>query len=56
VATAVKVRYEGEEGKRERKREEYQAFVAFRSYYLFESHFCTPGQPHEKGGVENAVG
>jgi transposase len=56
VATAVKVTYEREEGKREWKREEQQAFVAFRKYYRFESHFCTSGQPHEKGGVENAVG
>lgn len=35
---------------------EQQAFVAFRSHYLFESHFCTPGQGHEKGGVEHSVG
>jgi transposase len=56
VATAVQVRYEGAEGKRERMREERQTFVSFRSHYLFESHFCTPGQAHEKGGVENAVG
>lgn len=39
-----------------RTRQEQQAFVAFRSHYLFESHFCTPGQGHEKGGVEHAVG
>lgn len=56
VPTAVKVTYSLEEGKRELKREENQAFIAFRSYYLFESHFCTPSQPHEKGGVENGVG
>jgi len=37
-------------------RQEQQAFVAFRSHYLFESHFCTPGQGHEKGGVEHGVG
>lgn len=37
-------------------REEQRAFVAFRSYYLFASHFCTPGQGHEKGGVESSVG
>jgi transposase len=37
-------------------REEQRAFVAFRSHYLFASHFCTPGQGHEKGGVESAVG
>jgi len=37
-------------------REEQQAFIAFRSHYLFESHFCTPRQGHEKGGVESGVG
>jgi len=37
-------------------RQEQQTFVAFRSHYLFASHFCTPGQGHEKGGVEHAVG
>jgi len=37
-------------------RQEQQTFVVFRSHYLFESHFCTPGQGHEKGGVEHAVG
>jgi hypothetical protein len=56
VATAVNVRYEQEGGKRERKRDESQSFVSFRRYYLFESHFCTPGEAHEKGGVENGVG
>jgi len=35
---------------------EQNAFVAFRSYYLFESHYCTPAQGHEKGGVESDVG
>ena len=38
------------------KRQEQTAFVSFRSHYLFESHFCTPGQGHEKGGVEHGVG
>ncbi len=37
-------------------RQEQEHFVAFRSHYLFESHFCTPGQAHEKGGVEQEVG
>jgi hypothetical protein len=41
---------------RGRRREEQQAFVHFRSHYLFESRFCTPGAGHEKGGVENGVG
>lgn len=39
-----------------RKRQEQQAFIVFRSHYLFESHFCTPGQGHEKGRVEKGVG
>jgi transposase len=37
-------------------RTEQAAFVAFRSHYLFASHYCTPGQAHEKGGVESDVG
>ena len=39
-----------------RNRQEQQAFIVFRSHYLFESHFCTPGQGNEKGGVEDGVG
>ncbi|MBT4638313.1 MAG: IS21 family transposase [Deltaproteobacteria bacterium] len=39
-----------------KKRHEQQSFKKFRSYYLYESRYCTPGQPHEKGGVENDVG
>jgi len=38
------------------KRDEQQAFKTFRSYYLYESRYCNPGQAHEKGGVENDVG
>ncbi len=38
------------------RRQEQEAFKAFRSFYLFESHFCTPAQGHEKGGVESDVG
>jgi transposase len=37
-------------------RQEQQAFIVFRSHYLFESHFCMPGEGHEKGGVEHSVG
>jgi len=37
-------------------RQEQQTFIAFRSHYLFESHYCTPGQAHEKGGVEVDIG
>ena len=39
-----------------KKRKEQRQFIAFRSHYLFESHFCTPGAGHEKGGVESSVG
>ena len=38
------------------RREETERFVAFRSHWRFESAFCTPGEGHEKGGVENEVG
>jgi len=37
-------------------RQEQNSFTAFRSYYLFESNYCTPAQGHEKGGVESDVG
>lgn len=50
LTAAVRVILEG------RVREEQRSFTTFRSHYLFESHFCTPGQGHEKGGVEHAVG
>jgi len=39
-----------------RNRQEQRTFVVFRSHYLFDSHFCTPGKGHEKGGVESDVG
>lgn len=38
------------------KREEQQAFTAFRSHHLFESHFSMPRHPQEQGRVENLVG
>lgn len=38
------------------RREETARFVAFRSHWGFEASFCTPGEGHEKGGVENEVG
>src|SRR5260370_31411726 len=50
LGTAVQILTRG------RVRREQRAFIAFRSYYLFESHFCTPAQGHEKGGVEHSVG
>src|SRR5216684_507098 len=34
------------------QREETTRFIAFRSHWRFESDFCTPGEPHEKGGIE----
>jgi transposase len=37
-------------------REEQAAFVALRSHYLFESHFCNVEEGHEKGLVEGLVG
>lgn len=39
-----------------RSRQEQKSFVLFRSFYVFESRFCTPGKGHEKGRVEDAVG
>jgi transposase len=36
--------------------EEQEAFIAFRSHYLFDSRFCNPREAHEKGLVENLVG
>ena len=50
LTTAVKRVFTG------RTRQEQQAFVLFRSHYLFDSHFCTPAQGHEKGGVEHSIG
>ena len=41
---------------RGRNREEQNALIAFRSHYLFESHFATPAQPQEQGRVESLVG
>ena len=31
-------------------------FKKFRAYYNFTARFCTPGEGHEKGGVEGLVG
>lgn len=39
-----------------KNRKAQERFIAFRGHYLFESHFCTPGEAHEKGGVENSIG
>jgi transposase len=57
LATAVKLALDrGEVTRAGKRRHEQHRFVALRSHYLFESHFCTPHQPHEKGGVEGLVG
>ena len=39
-----------------KNREEQAAWVSFRSHFLFESEYVTPGRGQEKGGVENLVG
>ena len=39
-----------------KKRIEQDNFQKFRAYYTFNSRFCTPGEGHEKGGVEGLVG
>lgn len=58
LATAVKLAMDkGRKGAgKGRKRTENRTFVLFRSHYLFESHFCTPGAGWEKGQVESGVG
>lgn len=38
------------------QREETERFIAFRSHWGFESEFSTPGEGHEKGGVESENG
>jgi hypothetical protein len=38
------------------QREESIRFVAFRSHWGFAAEFCTPGEGHEKGGVEGEGG
>jgi transposase len=38
------------------QREETARFIGFRSHWGFASEFCTPGEGHEKGGVEGEVG
>jgi len=39
-----------------KERKEQESFVRFRSWYTFESRFCSPGRGSEKGGVEGLVG
>lgn len=38
------------------RREETARFIGFRSHWGFAAEFCTPGQGHEKGGVEGENG
>jgi hypothetical protein len=38
------------------RREETTRFIAFRSYWRFQSEFCTPEEPHETGGIEGEAG
>ena len=38
------------------RREETTRFIAFRSHWGFQAEFCTPGEGHEKGGVEGEGG
>jgi len=38
------------------RREETVRFIAFRSHWQFQAAFCTPGEAHEKGGVEGEGG
>ena len=38
------------------RRVETERFIAFRSHWKFQAEFCTPGEGHEKGGVEGEAG
>ena len=38
------------------RREETARFIAFRSHWRFQSDFCSPAEPHEKGGIEGEAG
>jgi transposase len=41
---------------RGREREQTTRFIAFRSHWRFAAEFCTPGEGHEKGGIEGEAG
>lgn len=41
---------------RGRERDQTTRFIAFRSHWRFASEFCTPGEGHEKGGIEGEAG
>ena len=49
MKTAVKKVLEGT------KREEQEAFIQFRSHYLFDAQFCAPAKGNEKGQIEKLV-
>jgi len=38
------------------ERGQTERFITFRSHWKFEADFCTPGEGHEKGGVEGEAG
>jgi hypothetical protein len=50
LASAVKKILRGHQ------REETTRLIAFRSHWGFRAEFCTPGEGHEKGGVEGEGG
>src|SRR6202167_1924086 len=50
LSSAVKKILRGDE------RELTARFIAFRSHWQYAAEFCTPGEGHEKGGVEGEVG
>lgn len=39
-----------------KERKEQEAYLSFRTHYLFDSNFCNPSSGNEKGSVENLVG
>jgi transposase len=50
LSSAVKRIFKGHE------RHETDRFITFRSHWKFTAEFCTPGEGHEKGGVEGEAG
>lgn len=41
---------------RGQQRELTSRFIAFRSHWQYRAEFCTPGEGHEKGGIEGEAG
>ncbi len=56
MTTAVKIIKGERAGGPRVHRRESSNFTAFRSHYLFTSHFCPPRKANEKGQVEHGVG